>query len=152
MESDSDYLERLRQLSAVDEPGVATRVLVCGRRFALFIVLAAIIVPILAVVAYYLLLFCAVVFALIFGDYPFHESEVLREAGNFIVEHDPSFRVQDHDATIRWVGGRTGAWEIYFTHKTTRQRKCVRWVNCGFLYGYTFEWMKCPSIKVLPSG
>jgi hypothetical protein len=128
------------------------RALVWGRRFALFIILAAIIVPILAVVAYYLLVFCAIAFALLFGEYPFHESEVLREAGNFIVERDPSFRVQDHDATIRWVGGRSGAWEIYFTHKNTRERKCVRWVNCGFLYGYTFKWLECPPIMVRPTG
>jgi hypothetical protein len=108
--------------------------------------------PLLAIVTYFLVLFAAVAIATALGDYPFHQSTVLSEAQKFMVEEDPAFRLQEHDATIRWVGGRNGAWEIYFTHRITRERRCVRWINCGFLYGYTFEQIKCSPTGLEPSG
>src|SRR5262245_60965009 len=140
MQKDPNYLGLVPQMNPIDEPGVSAGVPNWLRRFARSIVLAPIMVPVLAIVTYYLLFFCAVAFAMAFGDFPLRESAVLREAGNFMVEQDHSFRVQEHDANIRWVGGRTGAWEIYFIHKLTRERRCVRWIDCGFVLGkYTFE-------------
>ena len=88
--------------------------------------LAVMTFPLLAVVTYFLVLFAAVACAMAFGDYPFHQSAVLSEARDFMVQKDPAFRLQEHDATIQWVGGRTGAWEIYFAHRITRERRCVR--------------------------
>ncbi len=150
MQNDPDYLDLLPQMSPLDEPGVSAGTPAWVRRFARSIVLTMIMAPVLAIVTYFLLFFCAVAFAVIFGDFPWHESEVLREAENFMVEQDPSFRVQDHDRTIRWVGGRTGAWEIYFTHRITRDRRCIRWINSGFMY--TFEEIECPPVIVRPTG
>ena len=153
MQNDPDYLDLLPQISPVGEPGVSAGVPVAVRRFALFTVLAAIMVPVIAIVGYFTIYLCYVAFAMTFGDFPWHESEVLLEAGNFMVQEDPAFRVQDHDATIRWVGGRTGAWEIYFTNKITKERRCVRWINCGFALGaYTFEEIKWPPVTLSPTG
>jgi hypothetical protein len=69
-----------------------------------------------------------------------------------MVAWDPSFRMKDYQASIRWVGGRDGAWEISFVHKITRQRRCLRWINGGFLYGYSFEEIDCTTVKDGPSG
>ncbi len=149
MQNAPDDLNLLHNLSPLDEPGVSAGVPVGVRRAARSMLLAVILVPVFAIVTYCVLFFCAVAFAMTFGDFPWHESEVLREAGEFMVRADPSLRLWDHDATIRWVGGRKGAWEIRFSHKVTRKQRCVRWVNLGFALGmYTFEEIRCPPVTV----
>ena len=152
MQNDPDHLDLLPRMSPVEEPESFPGVPAAVHRFARSMVLAVIMAPVLSFAAYILLFFCAVAFAMTFGDFPWHQSEVLLEAGNFMVQQDPAFRVQDHDATIRWVGGRKGAWEIYFTHRITRERRCLRWINGGFLYGYSFEEIDCPAVIDGPSG
>ena len=110
MQKDSDYLDLMPQMGPVDEPGVSAGVLM--------------ILPPLSLDPSFLAI----------------NRHVLSDAKDFMVQKDPAFRVQDHNATIRWVGGRTGAWEIYFTHKVSGERKCVRWVNYGSALGmYSFD-------------
>jgi hypothetical protein len=63
---------------------------------------------------------------------------------------DPKFRIEEYRAVIQWVGGRRGTWEIYFTHRISGQRKCLRWIQ-GLLYGGFID-IKCPPQAVRPHG
>jgi hypothetical protein len=64
MQNDACYIELQRQMSPVDEPGFSARGPLRVRRLGKSILQAAITVPILAIVTYFLLFFSAVAFAL----------------------------------------------------------------------------------------
>ena len=153
MEKATGDLDRLPRLAPIDEPTASTTG--CGvRRGGIEAGLKAMMkVLILGVLGYFVFSILMLCWAVTFGDYPWSRWERVRQAGRYLSEADPDFRIQDYDASVQWVGeGRAGTWEIHFTHKATRQRKCVRWINGGFLYAYSFEEIDCPTVKDGSSG
>jgi hypothetical protein len=114
-------------------------------RFRLSLLQAMIIVAILGILTPFLLSAFFVCWALVFGHVPWERWSVLQSAREAMVRQDPKFRKEDHDATIQWVGRRDGWWVVQFTHKITKQRRCLRWINCGVLYGYTLEEIDCST-------
>jgi hypothetical protein len=111
---------------------------------------AMVIVPVLGILTPVLFFLFALCWASIFGDVPWGRWTVVGTAGDHMAVGDPSFRIEDYDAVVRWVGGRDGAWEVYFTHKITGHRTCLRWVNGGLVY--SFIEIDCPTVAVRPSG
>jgi len=152
MEEATGDLDRLPRMTPVHPPAVPSTA--CGVRggASLAILRAMIKLLVLGLLGYFvfsiLMLGCAVTF----GDYPWGRWTVVSDAGKYLSERYPGFRIKDYDASVRWVGGREGTWEIYFTHKATRQRRWLRWLNCGFLYGYSFIEIDCPPAMDGPSN
>jgi hypothetical protein len=121
-------------------------------RFRITLLQAMIMVPVLGVLSCFVFLILGLGWASTFGDYPWGRWTVLDAAGQEMEASDPNFRITDYQASIRSVGGRDGAWEISFVHNITRQRRCLRWINSGLLYGYSFEKIDCPTVKYGPGG
>jgi hypothetical protein len=67
---------------------------------------------------------------------------VLEAAWMHMESNDPRVRREDYETVVRWVEGRKGAWEVYFTHKATGRRKWLRLLEM-IPYGAFIE-IKCP--------
>jgi hypothetical protein len=152
MERATGDLDRLPRLTPIDEPAASSTECGVRRGESLAILRAMIKVLVLGVLGYFVFSILMLCWAVTFGDYPWGRWERVRDAGEYLSDRDPSFHIEDYDASVRWVGGRKGTWEIYFAHKATRQRKCLRWINGGFLYMYSFEEIDCPIVRDGPSG
>jgi hypothetical protein len=77
-----------------------------------------------------------------FGHSLASAEEVLETAWTHTEFSDPKVRREDYETVVQWVGGGKGAWEVHFTHKVTRRRKCLRLVEM-VPYGAFVE-IKCP--------
>jgi hypothetical protein len=152
MEKATGDLDRLPRMTPVDEPAVLSTACGARRGASLAILRAMIKVLVLGLLGYFVFSILMLGWAVTFGDYPWGRWTVVSDAGKYLSERDPGFRIKDYDAIVRWVGGREGAWEIYFTHKATWQRRCLQWINGGFLYGYSFKEIDCPAAIDGPSG
>ena len=118
--------------------------------FRLSLLRAMIIVPILGIFTPFLVVLFVLGYAVLFGDVPWGRWSVPNAAAEHMALVDPKFRIEDYEATTRWVGGRNGSWEVYYTHKVSGQRRCLRYIST-FIYGAFIE-IDCPPAMVRPSS
>jgi hypothetical protein len=119
-------------------------------RFRVSVLQAMIIVPVLGILTPCFFGFFVLVWFMVFGDVPWSRWSVPNAAIDHVALEDPKFRIKDYEVFTQWIGGRNGSWEVHFTHKVTRQRRCLRYVNT-FPYG-AFTEIDCPPVTARPGG